>query len=466
MKNKGNSVYDIGVLVLKENLQIFSDHFTVLYNHSVDTLTYPDLLKKAVVVLGHKSGSKDDINNYRPISNLPVVSKIFEKLTLTRLLSFVNKYSILSNSQFGFRKGKNITQAAMKLTTTIVNAYHDKLYVSCFFLDLRKAFDTIDHEILLRKMSHQGFREQINHYLRSYLTGREQYVQVGDYKSQCLNITKGVPQGSILGPLLFNLYINDIADCVDEEVVLFADDAAFIITAPSLQRMYEKIRKLFIDLNRYLVTNKLVPNLGKSKLMFFNSRPKVDLEALVFGAETIEWVEEFKYLGLILNAKMSYSNHINKICTKISQHIGIFSHLSKVVPREVLVLLYHAFILPHLTLHIELWGAAPEWHISKLRVKQNNLLRAILNVEVVNGVPQQRTIDMYNNLGLLTLNNLFKLYLIKFLSLLLKGDLPIFYDLLLRPLLPNHRYGTRTGRFRHPLIVCEVKRRAELTTLC
>ena len=137
-----------------------------------------------------------------------------------------------------------------------------------------------------------------------------------------------------------------------------------------------------------------------------------------------------------------------------------FYHLSKVVPREVLVLLYNAFILPHLTLHIELWGAAPEWHISKLRVKQNNLLRAILNMEVVSGVLQQRTIDMRNNLGLLTLNNLFKLYLIKFLSLLLKGDLPIFYDLLLRPLLPNHRYGTRTGRFRHPLIVCEVERRA------
>ena len=125
--------------------------------------------------------------NYRPVSNLPVVSKIFEKLTLTRLLSFVNKYSILSNSQFGFRKGKNITQAAMKLTTTIVNAYHDKLYVSCFFLDLRKEFNTTGHEILLRKMSHQGFREQISHYLRSCLTGCEQYVQIGDDKSECLN---------------------------------------------------------------------------------------------------------------------------------------------------------------------------------------------------------------------------------------------------------------------------------------
>ena len=157
---------------------------------------------------------------------------------------------------------------------------------------------------------------------------------------------------------------------------------------------------------------------------------------------------------------MSYSDHISRVCTKVSQHIGVFYHLNKILPKGVLVLLYHSFILPHLTLHIELWGSAPEWHISKLRVKQNKVLRAILDVEMVNGIPQQRSIEMYNNLGLLTLDNLYKLYLMKFLTLLLKGCLPIFYDLLLRPLLRNHEYGTRAGRFRHPLIVCEVERRA------
>ena len=187
--------------------------------------------------------------------------------------------------------GKSITQAAIKFTTHIVNAYHDKVFVSCFFLDLRKAFDTIDHTILLRKLSHQGFRAEINQYMKSYLSGRKQYVQVGEFKSESLTIDKGVPQGSIIGPLLFCLYINDIVDSVDEEVVLFADDAAFVITAPSLQHMYNKIRKLFSDLDRYLKINKLVPNLSKSKLMFFNSRPKTDLEVLSFGNETIEWVD-------------------------------------------------------------------------------------------------------------------------------------------------------------------------------
>ena len=460
LKNRGNGLYDLSVLVLKNNVQIFSKHVAQLYNYSIDTLTFPGLLKMARVVLGHKSGSKEEIDNYRPISNLPVLSKIFEKLTLNRLSSFVKKFSLLSECQFGFREGKDITQAAIKLTTTIVKGYHDKLYVSCFFLDLRKAFDTVDHPILLRKMYHMGLRDHINQYLNSYLSDREQYVQVGEFKSNNMTITKGVPQGSILGPLLFCLYINDIVDFVDDEVILFADDAVSIITADSSQRMYDKIRKLFSDLSSYLLSNKLVPNLGKSKLMFFNSRPKPNLEALSFGGEIIEWVNEFKYLGLVINNRMSYSSHIDRICTKVSQYIGVFFNLNKILPKHVLMLLYHSFILPHLTLHIVLWGTAPEVYINKLRIKQNKLSKAILNVEVANGVPQQRSMDMYNDLRILTVNNLFRFQLFRFLNLLLNGSLPSFYNLLLRPLLTNHNYGTRTRRFRHPLVVCEVERRA------
>lgn len=460
LKNKGNGLHDIRVLVLKNNIQVFSDHVAKLYNFSIDTKTYPNLLKLARVVLGHKTGSKENIDNFRPISNLPVLSKVFEKLTLIRLTSFIVKYNLLSECQFGFREGKDITQAAIKLTTSIIKGYHERMYMSCFFLDLRKAFDTIDHSILLRKMYYMGFREYINQYVNSYLTGREQYVQVGDFRSENMIVTKGVPQGSILGPLLFSLYINDIVQFVDVEVILFADDAVFIISDDSLQGMYDKIRKLFSDLAKYLVSNKLVPNLGKSKLMFFNSKPKVDLEALTFSGERIEWVSEFKYLGLVINNRMSYSSHIDRICTKISQFIGVFFNLNKILPQDVLVLLYHTFILPHLMLHIVLWGKAPEVHLNKLRVKQNKLLRAILNVEMVNGVPQRGSMSMYNELGLLTVDNLFKYQLFRFLNSLLNGNMPSFYNLLLRPLLSSHNYSTRARRFRHPLVACEVERRA------
>ena len=194
--------------------------------------------------------------------------------------------------------------------------------------------------------------------------------------------------------------------------------------------------------------------------MFFNSRPKQQLDEIRFGNEVIEWVDEYKYLGLILNSRMSFSNHIERVCTRVSQYIGVFYYLNKLMPREILLLLYHAFILPHLTLHIVIWGAAPEVYTNKLKVKQNKLLRAILGVELINRIPVERTLTMYNKLGVLTVMNLFKLYLLKFLHLLTKGNLPYFYDLLFRPLLSTHNYDTRAARYRHPLVVCEVERRA------
>ena len=156
LKNKGNGIYDITVLTLKNNVQVFSRHLSLLYNHSIETVTYPDMLKVAIVVPGHKSGSKECIDNYRPISNLPVFSKVFEKLTLNRMLSFVNINKLLSDSQFGFRNGRNITQAAIMLTTHVVSGYHKKIYVSCFFLDLRKAFDTIDHNCIVWASGNQS----------------------------------------------------------------------------------------------------------------------------------------------------------------------------------------------------------------------------------------------------------------------------------------------------------------------
>ena len=243
LKNKGNVLIDISVATIKSNSHVFSVHIVLLYDYSIEKYVFPKKLKVAKVVPCHKSGQTVLIDNFRPISNLPVFSKIFEKLSHIRMVSFIDR--LLSESQYGFRKGKSTTQAALKLTPMIVNAYRMKEYAACFFLDLRKAFDIVDHNILLSKMDHMGFRGHSLQYFRSYLTGRRQYTQVGDYKSNECPIDKGVPQGSVLGPVLFCLYINDIVQAVDVEVVLFADDAAFIIIAATLEELYEKIIKLF-----------------------------------------------------------------------------------------------------------------------------------------------------------------------------------------------------------------------------
>ena len=319
LKNKGTGLRDLSIISLKNNEQIFSTHLSVLYNLSIDKETYPDLMKNACITPVHKSGSKDNIDNFRPISNLPVLSKVFEKLTLNRLRSFIEKYRILNDSQYGFRPGRSISQAATRLTSLITHSFHHKSYSCCFFLDLRKAFDTVDHVVLLKKLHHFGFRGKIYNYLSSYLKNRTQFVQCGELKSNKREINKGVPQGSLLGPLLFILYINDIVRAVSGEVVLFADDAAFFLSAPSLAELYEKINQLFVDLSNYLKTNKLVPNLTKSKLMMFSSRTCELLPDISFDGTYIEWVSEYKYLGLTLTSNMSFGSHINNVCTRVSQ---------------------------------------------------------------------------------------------------------------------------------------------------
>ena len=459
LKNKGNGLFDISVKTVKNNSHLFSVHITMLYNYSVEKRVFPGNLKIARVMPGHKSGQKDLIDNFRPISNLCVISKIFEKLTYNRIMSFTDKHNLLSECQFGFRKGKNITLASIKLINMIVNAYHEKAYAACFFLDLRKAFDIIDHEILITKLGHMGYRGHISEYLKSYISNRKQFVQIKDFKSNDCKITKGVPQGSILGPILFCLFINDMEMAVDTDAVLFADDAAFFVKAPTIEMLYERIEKLFSDLHIYLEKNKLVPNLSKSKLIYFNSRPVPVLQDILFNGHAIEWVEEFKYLGLTITNKMSFCAHINNVVNRISRFVGTFYGLRYVLPRCILNMLYFSFVLPHLMLHIEIWGAAPSVYMKKLEIKNNMLMRSILGVRCVNGIPVLDTARMYKLLGVMSVHNVFKLRWFKFLVSLLKGFNSEFYELLLEPYNFTHNYATRGSLYRRPLVACEVERR-------
>ena len=313
LKNKGSKILDICPLILKENLILFSNHFMVLYNISLVKAVFPDLLKIARINPAHKSGPLDVIDNYRPISSLPVFSKIFERLTLDRIENFISRHNILTPCQFGFRRGRSTTLAVVKLVSHIVQAYHQKLYSACFFLDLRKAFDTVNHGLLIKKLEHYGFRGQCSEYLKSYYENRKQYVQLNEHRSSSMSISNGVAQGSILGPLCFSLYINDMPLAVREEVILFADDAAFIVVSHTLAGLYKKIWELFSDLTNYLCMNKLIPNSGKSKLMMFKSRQTVVLPSFSFGGEEIEWVNEYKYLGITLTNNLNFTKHIDNI---------------------------------------------------------------------------------------------------------------------------------------------------------
>ena len=246
---------------------------------------------------------------------------------------------------------------------------------------------------------------------------------------------------------------------VDANTVLFADDAVFILACPTQPELFRKLDKLFADLTKYLTENGLVANSSKCKLMMFNSRPVYNLPDFVFSGGAIEWVNEFKYLGLTLTNTLTYAKHISNVSLNISRITGALVGIRDIVPLKVLIKLYSSLALPHLMHHIIIWGSAPACQMDRLFIRVNNLLRMILGIQWENVRPLVGTDELYKTLGVLKLNSLYKLRIFKFLRQLLVGKNPDLYDMLLRPYLSNHNYRTRGNVFRHPALVCEIERR-------
>ena len=346
--------------ILNTVLVDISKILTDIFNVSLKTGKFLKRLKTVKVVPVFKNkGSPLDVNNYRPISLLSNIDKIFEKLVHSRLTSFLNDNNILFNKQFGFRSKHSTTHILISLTEQIREAL-DKGKFSCgVFIDLQKAFDTVDHEILLQKLKHYGIRGTANNWFRSYLSNRKQFVSLSGHSSILEFILHGVPQGSVLGPLLFLIYINDIPNAVSfSNPLLFADDTALLYSDSNPKYIESRVN---LDLHRllnWLHANKIALNATKTEVIIFRN-PKKQLNydiRLKLNGKYISPSSHVKYLGILLDEHLSWNFHLNSLATKLRKTNGIISKLRHFVPRSTMRSIYFALFHSHISYASIVWG--------------------------------------------------------------------------------------------------------------
>ena len=216
-----------------------------------------------------KSGKKSSTNNYRPISLLPILSKILEKLVANRLAEFLKRFQVLFKHQYGFQKGHSTDHPIIHFLNHIAEANNKGQFTIAIFCDLTKAFDTVNHGILFKKLQYYGIRGVSLDWFKSYLTNRKQCVSIGTSQSSFRSIDIGVPQGSVLGPILFLLYINDLPSATNMLPFLFADDTTAVESGPNLPQLFEKVNLEFQKLGEWFRANKLSLHPGKTKYSIF-----------------------------------------------------------------------------------------------------------------------------------------------------------------------------------------------------
>ena len=414
---KSSGVDNISLILLKMSSDSLVDPLTAIINQSLNNGVFPDKLKIAKVIPVFKKDDPHDFNNYRPISLLPTFSKVFERVVHTQLFQYFTANNLFYDHQYGFRKQHSTETAILELIDRLHKDLDEKKLPLAIFLDLSKAFDTIDHKILLEKLKHYGILNTELQWFQSYLTERTQFVEIENIKSPSQKIITGVPQGSILGPLLFLIYINDLSIASNFISIMYADDTNLLSTicnfkcdTLSQSTLSNNINKEISKVSDWLAVNKLSLNVKKTKFMIFHPKQKNlsnhHIPSIIINNQPVEKVNCFKFLGVLLDENLTWNKHVNFISNKLSRTCGIMSKIKNTLSRSTLKLIYNALFLSHLNYGITTWG----FHsCSRLITLQKKAVRIINNSNY-----NAHTSILFKQLGLLKLKDLFNLACFKF----------------------------------------------------
>jgi exonuclease III len=415
LKNKKSCGIDgLSVELIKIIAPYISHVLSYIFNLSFRTGKFPTQFKKSIVIPLLKKPNSFKLDNLRPISLLPTLAKLLEKLMKKRLISFLDKYKCISDKQFGFIKGKSTEDALSVFVGRIYNSINLSQKTTAIFIDFRKAFDMVSHKILLDKLFNMGIRGISADWFYSYLSGREQVVKIKTTVSKAMKIKKGVPQGAILSANLFLIFINSLLELPFKgKICAFADDVAFLYSNSSYSEIHDNIAYDLSLLAIWCKNNEMVINVSKTKFINFDLRglefpyniiyhePRCEVNSIC-KCEEVEGVNNFKYLGIILDNKLNWRPHIDYLHRSISFNIRKFYFLRSKCNPQLMKSLYFALIHSRLVYGIHCWGGSFKFLINKLRKTQNQFIRLILFKQ-----KRESSFPLYKSLKILPIQHLF-----------------------------------------------------------
>ncbi len=383
---KSTGLDNLGANILKMTSLYITHTITHICNLSIKTNTFPDVWKEAKIIPLFKKNSTQDLNNYRPISILPILSKILEKHVALYLYQFLHSHELLTSRQSGFRAKHSCETALHQMLDEWLTDINKQESVGILFVDFSKAFDLVDVKILLKKLKAYKLGESALQWFASYMGERKQRVKINATYSQNLLVKSGVPQGSILGPLLFLIYINDLPlQPTLNTTSMFADDATSSASGKTPSDVEQKLQLKALNMENWCTSNKMVLNVGKTKVMLLTSKQKLNrqettpsLNVMIQGKSLIQ-VKCEKLLGVQIDQSLSWDEQIKKQKQTILFKITLLKKIKTYLPLSTRKIFYNFYIKPHFEYCNTIWINSTETNLNKISKLQKYAARVILD---------------------------------------------------------------------------------------
>jgi hypothetical protein len=404
-RNKASDIYKIKPAIMQDLRPFLAPILTNHFNQAIDEHEYPDALKCTKVIEVYKKADKTDPANYRPISLLPIIAKLFDTILNQQMMSHLTTNNIISPTQYAFRPNSSTTVALQAISNKIHKHKSDRQPLLAIYIDLSKAYDTISHKRLLHKLRHNfNFTATTTAFFASYFRNRTQSTHTQHAQSKTQTITHGIPQGSTLSTTFFLLYINDIIKTTpNSKVYTYADDTTLIITANSLQDLQQLAQSELTNLINYFYINNLVPNPIKTNYTIFYPNNSEQFK-LSISTTTLKQNEKAKLLGITIQKNMKHHQTITTIIKKLQPTIHSFKYATKLLPTNIMKQLYYQHIFPHLIGNITIWGTtnSKATYMQPLIRTHKKIIRLLKNQR-----PRTHTKPIMTELQILSLTNLY-----------------------------------------------------------